>query len=344
MKKKKPTIHITDIKILMQLMMYKKFRNYKIIYYFTYYKKKTELNYILKSEKLHYENELLLALKKKYSLNLIIFKDKLFASENFNNYKKKKIDYIVKSKIFINDEDIVSNNLYFFFKKYMLGKRIIFITEGIGLYELGKKNNFFNKVIHFLKLEIKSYTKFIKLNLYPEQIILFQDQNNWTKKYLDYYLLPFEKINLLPKRSNQMFVKAYRNIYLTIFKNLGYFFNKRYKCIYPFLIRLSYGENKTRIINLLNEHKGNILIKAHPADNRNLSKIKSISKRIILLDNDLRFVPGELFVKKNTLYCGYLSTMALSVIKKNIRFLKIKNKNYLNYAKHAFEKIESIIF
>lgn len=343
MKKKKPTIHITDLKILMQLMMYKKFRNYKIIYYFTYYKKKKELNYILKSEKLNYENKLLLALKKKYSLNLIIFKDKLFASENFNNYKKK-IDFIVKSKICINDEDIVSNNLYFFFKKYMLGKKITFITEGIGIFEFGKKKNFFNKIINFLKLQIKYYTKFIKLYIYPEKIILFQDQNDWTKKYLDNYLLPYEKINLLPKRSNQIFVKAYRNIFMNLLKNLGYFLNKRYQCIYPFLIGLSYEENKVRIIKILNKYKGNILIKAHPADNRNLSKIKLTSKRIILLDNDLRFVPGELFLKKDTLYCGYLSTMIFSVKKKNIKLLKVKNKNYLNYSKRVFEKIESMIF
>jgi len=36
--------------------------------------------------------------------------------------------------------------------------------------------------------------------------------------------------------------------------------------------------------------------------------------------------------------------MIFSVKKKNIKLLKVKNKNYLNYAKRVFEKIENVIF
>jgi len=135
--KKKQTIHITGINILLQLLLHKKFHNHKIIYYVTYFKNKKDLAYNLKNKKIKFEKKILSAINKKFSLNIKIIENKLFAIEYFNK-QKKMIDHRIKSKIFIENEDIVSNNLYNFFYEYMTGKRITFITEGISTYGVGK--------------------------------------------------------------------------------------------------------------------------------------------------------------------------------------------------------------
>ena len=340
--KKKPTIHITGINILLQLLLHKKFHNHKIIYYVTYFKNKKDLAYNLKNKKIKFEKKILSAINKKFSLNIKIIENKLFAIEYFNK-QKKMIDHRVKSKIFIENEDIVSNNLYNFFYEYMTGKRITFITEGISTYGVGKKYNLINKARKFLILKYKFYTRFLKLNFYPDRIILFQDQNKWTKKYLDNYILPYDKIDLLLNRSNEKFIQTYYDIFLKLSKKFSYYFNQNYQCFYPILKQISYEENKKAIIKILNRYKGNILIKHHGADSRDFSKIKTISKRIILIDADLRWFPGELFLKKNTLYCGYLSSLMMCMKKSNVRFLRPKNKKYLDYANKIFRNIESII-
>ena len=315
MKKKIPTIHITGLNILMQLLMHKKFHKHKFIYYETYFNNNEDLNYNLSKRKLRYEKKVLLAIKTKFSLNLVIIENKLFATFFYNGLKTIT-DHKVYSKIFIKDGDIISNNLYNFFYRYMIGKNIIFLSEGIGIYGLGKKKNFINKIIKFLKLKFKFYKRNCKLSFYPEKIILFKDENKWTKEYLNNYILPYDKIDLLSNKSNQKYIRTYSNIFLKLSKKFSYYFNQNYQCFYPIIGKLSYEENKKRIMKILKKYNGNVLVKCHGADTRDFSKIKKISKRIILMEGDSRWFPGELFLKKKTLFFCYLTILIFFMKKK----------------------------
>jgi len=343
MKTIKPIIHITGINTLLQLLIHKRFRNYKFRYYVIKAKDKKTINDNFFIKRLKYEMNILLTVKKKFSLNMDIIENELYMIEKFEKLKNKNLQHITNPKIQINDKDLVSNNLFNFFHRNMYGKNITFISEGIGTYALGRKKNLINRIIKYSILKYKLYLKKLEFSYYPDKLILFQDENKWAKKYLKYFILPYNKIDLLDNKPNQEFVKLYYHIFSNLSENFSYYFNKEYQCFYPIIKRLSFDDNKKMIINILNTYDGNILVKRHGSDSRDFSAIEKISKKIILLDENLTHFPGELFLKENTIYCGYLSTIIFAVKKCNIKFLIPKNKGYNNWAKNIFKNIESII-
>lgn len=340
--KKKPIIHITGINILLKLLIHKRFRNYKFRYYIIKDKKTINDNFYIK--RLKYEMNILLAVKKKFFLNMDIIENEFYVIEKFEKTKNKSVQYITNPKIQINDDDLVSNNLFNFFHRNAYGKNVTFISEGIGTYALGKKKNLINRIIKYLILKYKLYLKKLTFSYYPNKLILFQDENKWAQKYLKYFILPYDKIELLNNKPNQEFVKLYYHIFFNLSESFSYYLNKEYQCFYPIIKRLSFNANKKMIIKILNTYDGNILIKRHGSDSRDFSAIEKISKRIILLNEHLTHFPGELFLKENTVYCGYLSTMIFAIKKQNIKFLIPQNKRYNDWAKNIFKDIESIIY
>ena len=139
--KKKISIHLNGIGILLKLLIYSNFHNYKFKYYLIenkYEKKKYKHKYL---KKLEFEKKIIVTLKKKFNIDLDIL-EKVIETNIFLNNQKKKVNYSVTSKIVIENNDFVSNNLFNYLREYMQGKKISFITDGIGTLQIGKKNSF----------------------------------------------------------------------------------------------------------------------------------------------------------------------------------------------------------
>jgi hypothetical protein len=340
--KKKITIHLNGINILLKLLVYKNFHNYKFKYYLILnksVKKKTHKLCYLK--RIEFEKKIIVGLKKKFDIDLDIV-EKVIETNIVLIRQKKKSIFSLKSKIIIENNDFVSDNIYFFLKKYFKGKKISFISEGISIFQIGKNSFFINILIKYLFLLIKFFLSKFSLYHYPKEIVLFPDQNKWTEKFVKYYLLPYNKITILPYKSNYIINKKYFKFFSNLSTKFLYYLNSDYKIFYNVLKRISLEETSSILKDILRIRSGNILVKSHPSDFRDMSNLKKISKRIILIQNKLSTYPGELFIKNKTIYYGDFSTLLLSINKKNIHYLTTPNADYNEWRRINFSNFYKI--
>ena len=280
-------------------------------------------------------------IKKKFNIDVDILENAI-ETNIYLNKQKKVVDYSTKSSIVINNDDFVVNNLFNYLKKHTKGKKISFITEGIGLFNIGKKKTFINVLKKYLVLATKLFLSKFSLIYYPKEIIIFSDSNKWTEKFLKSYILPYNKEILLSYKSNESFIEKYFDIFLNFSNEFLHYFELDYEVFHPVIKRGSLDEATEVLKKILINTSGNILVKQHPSDFRDLSSLKKISKRIILLSDDLRPVNGEIFIKNNTKYYGDFSTMMLSVNDANINYITIKNREYNQWKKIYFKNFNKI--
>lgn len=141
---------------------------------------------------------------------------------------------------------------------------------------------------------------------------------HYAREYLNNYILPYDKIDLLLNITNHKYILSYFNIFLKLSKKFSYYFNQNYKCLYPIIGKLSYEENKKRIIKILKKYNGNVLVKCHADDTRDFSKIK-------------------------TLFCSYLISLIFCTEKNDVRFLIPQNREYIYCSEKIFRNIDDII-
>ena len=341
MKKKKPSIHLAGIGMLLNLIMYEDFSSYKFKYYIIknkYEEKKNNLRY---HKILEYQKRVVSAVRKKMNIDIDILEN-VIETNIFLNKQKKVVNYSSKSSIFIDNKDLVANHLFNYLKKNTKGKKVSFITEGIGLFGIGKKKTFINKFKKHLVLAIKFLLSKLFLIYYPGAIIIFSDPNKWTEKLLENYLLPYEKVILLDNKFKENFTEKYFDIFSDLSKEFFHYYNLDYKVFHPLLKRGTIHEATEVLKKILISTSGNILVKKHPSDYRDFSSLKKISKRIILLSDDLSPFPGELFLKKDTLYYGDFSSLMLSADYANIKYITIENPEYQKWKKIYFNNFNKI--
>lgn len=341
MKKKKPSIHLAGTGMLLNLIRYKDFSAYKFKYYIIKNKFEEKNNKSIYQKKLNHQKQLVSAVQKKMNIDIDILEN-VIETNIFLNKQKKVVDYSSKSSIFIDDNDLVANHLFNYLKKHIKGKKIVFITEGIGLFGIGKKKTFINIIKKYLVLVIKFFLCKLSLIYYPKEIIIFVDPNRWTEKFLKNYLLPYDKVILLNNKFKENFTEKYFDIFSNLSNEFSHYYYLDYKVFYPLLKRSTIDEATEVLKKILINTSGNILVKKHPSDYRDFSSLKKISKRIILLSDDLSPFPGELFLKKDTKYFGDFSSLMLSVDRKNINYITIENPEYQNWKKLYFNNFNKI--
>lgn len=341
MKKEKSSIHLAGIGMLLNLVMYEDFSNYKFKYYIIKNKYEEKKNNRRYNKKLEHEKRAVYAVRKKMNIDIDIFEN-VIETNIFLNKQKKVVDYSSKSSIFIDDNDLVANHLFNYLKKHIKGKKITFITEGIGLFGIGKKKTFINIIKKYLVLVIKFFLCKLSLIYYPKEIIIFSDPNKWIEKFLKSYLLPYGKIRLLSNISNESFAEKYVDIFSNLSNEFLYYFKLDYKVFHPLLKRSTKDEATDVLKKILINTSGDILVKKHPSDYRDFSSLKKISKRIILLSDDLSPFLGELFLKKDTKYFGDFSSLMLSIDCKNINYITIENPEYHKWKKLYFNNFNKI--
>ena len=342
MKKIKPTIHLSGINILLKLLMYEEFSQFRFKYYIikNKYEERNNKNKYLK--KLDYQKKAISALKKKFNINICVLED-LIETNIFLDNQKKKINYSTNSNIFGNNNDFVTNNLFNYLLKFMKGKKISFITEGFGIFPIGIKKNLFNMIKSKFILTTKFLLSKISLSYYPYKIIIFSDPNKWFEKFFDTFFLPYEKTGLMASEPNENYIKKYFEVFSNLSDEFPVYLKKDYDIFHPILKRLSLEESAKLLIDILSVTKGNILVKQHPSDYRDFSKLKNISNRIILLSDELRLFPGEMFIKKNTMYYGEYSSLILIIDKNQINHFAPKSLEYRKWVKNTFYNFKTLI-
>ena len=142
MKKKKPSIHLAGTGMLLNLIRYKDFSAYKFKYYIIKNKSAEKNNKSIYQKNLNYQKQLVSAVQKKMNIDIDILEN-VIETNIFLNKQKKVVNYSSKSSIFIDNNDLVANHLFNYLKKHTKGKKISFISEGIGLFGIGKKKNIY---------------------------------------------------------------------------------------------------------------------------------------------------------------------------------------------------------
>jgi hypothetical protein len=341
MKKNKNAIHLAGVGNLLKLLMYDDYRNFKFKYYIIKNKYEEKNNNFRYLKNLKFQKQIVSAIKKKMKVDIEILENAI-ETNIFLSKQKKIINYSTKSSIFVDDDDLIVNHLFNYLKKHIKGKKISFITEGIGLFQIGKKKTFINIFKKYLVLAIKFFLSKLSLFYYPKAIIVFSDPNQWIEKFLKSYLLPYDKVIVLNNKSTESFTEKYFDIFSDLSKDFLYFFKLDYQVFHPLLKRSSLEEATEVLKKILNETSGNILVKKHPSDYRDFSSLKKISKRIILLSDDLSPFLGEIFIKNKTKYYGDYSSIMLSVNDNNINHITIKNSEYNQWKKIHFKNFNKI--
>ena len=341
MKKIKNSIHIAGTGTLLKLLMYDDFRNYKFKYYVIRNKYEEKHNNFRYLKNLESQRQIVSAIKIKMNIDIDLFEN-VIETDIFLDKQKKIVNYSIKSPILIDNNDLIVNHLFNYLKKHIKGKKISFITEGIGLFQIGKRKTFVNILKKYLILTIKLFLSKLSLIYYPKAIIIFSDPNRWFEKFLKNYLLPYNKIRLLSNKSNESFAEKYLNIFSDLSSEFLYFYELDYEVFHPLLKRSSLDEATEILKEILNVTHGNILVKKHPSDYRDFSSLKKISKRIILISDDLSPVQGEIFIKNKTKYYGDFSSMMLSVDQKNINYITIKDLEYNKWKKIYFNNFNQV--
>jgi hypothetical protein len=342
MKKTKNTIHLSGINILLQLLMYDEYYKYKFKYYLITNKYEEKKNKIKYFKKLEYQKKIISILKKKFNLNIIILED-CIETNIFLKDQNKKVQFLTNEEIVVDNNDLVSNNLFNYLKKKMKGKNISFISEGFGIFNLGKKKS----LISMLKIKLIIFLKFclskFSLSYFPKEIIIFSDRNEWFTKYFNSFYLPYNKIVLKKNKINEKFINKYFEIFSNLSDDFLNFYNKEYKIFHPVLKRLTANETSKLLIKILSITDGKILVKQHPSDYRDFSFLKYISKRIIILSDELKLFPGELFLKKETIYYGELSSLVLSIEENKLYHIAPQNIKYKNWAESTLYNFKELI-
>lgn len=341
MKKNKNSIHLAGTGTLLKLLLYDEFRNYKFKYYIIKNKYEENNNNFKYFKQLESQKQIVSAVKKKMNIDVDILEN-VIETNIFLNKQKKEVEYSTKSSIFIENNDLVVNHLFNYLKKHIKGKKISFITEGIGLFKIGKKKTFINIFKKYLVLAIKLFLSKFSLIYYPKAIVIFSDPNKWTEKFLKSYLLPYNRVILLNNKSNESFTEKYFDILSDFSKEFSYYFELDYEAFHPLLKRSSLDEATEVLKKILINTSGNILVKQHPSDYRDYSSLKKISKRIILLSDDLSPFIGEIFIKNKTKYYGDFSSIMLSVKNANINYITITNPEYDQWKKIHFNNFNKI--
>lgn len=341
MKKIKNSIHLAGVGILLKLLMHDDYRNYKFKYYIIKNKHEEKDNNFRYLKNLEFQKRIVSAVKNKMNIDIEILENAI-ETNIFLSKQKKVVNYSTQSSIFVDNNDLIVNHLFNYLKKNIMGKKISFITEGIGLFKIGKKKTYFNILKKYFFLAIKLFLTKLSLFYYPKAIIVFSDPNQWFEKFLKSYLLPYDNVIVLNNISNESFTRKYLDIFSDISKEFLYFFKLDYEVFHPLLKRSSLDEATEVLKKILSETSGNILVKKHPSDYRDFSGLKKISKRVILLSDDLSPFLGEIFIKNETKYYGEFSSMMLSVNDSNINHITIKNPEYDQWKKINFKNFNQI--
>lgn len=85
----------------------------------------------------------------------------------------------------------------------------------------------------------------------------------------------------------------------------------------------------------------NLIIKAHPSDRRDFSKLFPNS---FVIDNPLqRLLPSELLGLEDKNYLGWYTTALLGFSKDKIKILEVRDSNYNKYSQHRFRRLREIL-
>ena len=140
MKKKKPSIHLAGIGMLLNLIMYEDFSSYKFKYYIIknkYEEKKNNLRY---HKILEYQKRVVSAVRKKMNIDIDILEN-VIETNIFLNKQKKVVNYSSKSSIFIDNKDLVANHLFNYLKKILKEKKFHLLQKVLDYLELVKKKH-----------------------------------------------------------------------------------------------------------------------------------------------------------------------------------------------------------
>ena len=94
-------------------------------------------------------------------------------------------------------------------------------------------------------------------------------------------------------------------------------------------------------LNKINFDEKQLIIKNHPSDTRDFSKI--FPEALVISSLEDRLIPSELFKLETHKYIGWFTTGLLVFPSKNITLIPVPDKTYFEYSKKRFERLSNVI-
>jgi hypothetical protein len=228
----------------------------------------------------------------------------------------------------INNNDIVTANLLFFLNKLLNGKEIHLFPEGASCLDFFKTKFTYNEKISYIIVKLKRYIKKYAFNKYIifKTIYIIPDFGNIIEKKLKnsnkFEILSFRLIENNMTRLSEYLFKIFPEMHFDLAKDKIYF--------HPVIDELDLIDYKNWVEKIKYHVQDNpIILKKHPRDNRAYDNI-FVGLNYYWVSDLYKSLPVEIFFKKYKLiYCGFLSTILLSVDINKSLILEPPNKDLI---------------